>query len=159
MAGTTLSRKSFYVYFADLTELLVALVAPLRAAADAGLATWRDGDDPVTAGRAALRAAAELYREHGALLRVVLRSPTDDQSLLAARAQLLAPLHAVAEQQVRAAHPGFDDPSEVAAALATMNVHRLLEAAPGASDAELDAVVDAIARIWERALFPGGLPA
>jgi AcrR family transcriptional regulator len=156
MAGTTLSRKAFYV--ADLAELLVALVSPLRVAADAGLSTWRDGDDPVASGRAALRAAAALYREHGALLNVVLRSPTDDEALLAARTQLLAPLYAVAEQQVRAARPPVDDPVGVAHALATMNVHRLLDAAPGASDADLDALVDAIAVIWERTLFPGGAP-
>ena len=35
MARTTLSRKSFYVYFRDRHELIARLVAPLRAALDA----------------------------------------------------------------------------------------------------------------------------
>jgi len=61
MEKTTLSRKSFYVHFRDRSELIVALVRPLRAQADESLAQWAGAADPVGAGRAALRAAASLY--------------------------------------------------------------------------------------------------
>ena len=43
----------------------------LRAQADAALAHWADAGDPVRAGRAALRAAAGLYREHGTIMRAL----------------------------------------------------------------------------------------
>jgi hypothetical protein len=36
-----------------------------------------------------------------------------------------------------------------------MNVHRLLTLTPDTPDAELDALVDTLATIWERALYPG----
>ena len=41
MSKTTLSRKSFYVYFRDRSELILALVRPLRAQADAALGQSR----------------------------------------------------------------------------------------------------------------------
>ena len=47
MERTTLSRKSFYVYFRDHSELIIALVRPLRAQADASLAQWAEAADPV----------------------------------------------------------------------------------------------------------------
>jgi AcrR family transcriptional regulator len=153
MGRTTLSRKSFYVYFRDRSELIVALVRPLRAAADDALGRWRDADDPVAAGRAALRAAAEVYREHGTILRAVLQAPTTDPELLAARDDLTSSLVAVAEQQIRRFDSGLTDPHATAVALATMNVHVLLAQAPGASDAELDGLVETISEIWERTLI------
>src|SRR4030088_1328211 len=41
MQATTLSRKSFYVCFRDRSDLITALVTPLRAQPDAALAPWR----------------------------------------------------------------------------------------------------------------------
>lgn len=155
MAGTTLSRKSFYVYFDDLGALLVALVRPLREGADAAMRSWQEADDPVVSGRAALRAAAELYRAHGPLLEAILRSPTADPDVLAARDELVAPLRTIALQILeRAGEVPADARPLVAAALATMNVHTLLDRAPGASDQELDALTTAISVIWERTALP-----
>lgn len=156
MARTTLSRKSFYVYFDDIPALVLALVRPLRAGADAGLAAWEQADEPVVAGRAALAAAAEMYREHGALLAIVVRSPTSDPGLLAAREQLTEPLVRIAERLLRAGPSPAPDPRAAAIALATMNIHTLLDHAPGASDAKLAALVDALATIWERAVLASG---
>jgi AcrR family transcriptional regulator len=65
MDRTTLSRKSFYVYFRDRADLIGALVRPLRVDADAALDRWRGAEDPVAAGRAALLSAAQTYRRHG----------------------------------------------------------------------------------------------
>src|SRR5512146_2755033 len=79
MERTTLSRKSFYVYFRDRSELIVALVRPLRAQADEALARWADAADPIQAGRAALRAAASLYREHGTIMRALFWASADDR--------------------------------------------------------------------------------
>lgn len=152
MKRTTLTRKAFYVHFHDRTALLLALLQPLRAPADEGLASWTTGDQFVTSGRAALEAAARTYREHGAALRAVFWSSGEDPEVVAVRAQLVAPIVAAARVAVGAARTPLREPERTATALATMNVHTLLEHAPGASDVELRRLVDALYDVWERTL-------
>jgi AcrR family transcriptional regulator len=156
MERTTLSRKSFYVYFRDRSELIVALVRPLRAGADAALAHWTGAADPVAAGRAALRAAAGMYREHGTILRALFWASADDPELAAARHDLTEP---VVDTAVRAISPiaADPDPQRLRATvrpLVTMNVHSLLALPSDATDTELDELVDTLASIWERATLP-----
>lgn len=153
MAATTLSRKSFYVYFRDRGELLVALVRPLRAEADTSIGLWERAADDRQAGRAALSAAARTYRTHGALLRALFWSASTDPELASARAELRAPVFAAARATIQALAPNsFVDPDAVARVLVTMNLHELLSVSPDASDHELDATVDALATVWERTL-------
>ncbi|WP_231989621.1 TetR/AcrR family transcriptional regulator [Mycobacterium sp. 852002-51057_SCH5723018] len=152
MARTTLSRKSFYVYFRDRSELLEALVRPLRADADAALQRWRTADDPVAAGRKALSSAARTYRRHSAILRAVFWSSEDDPDIEAARAGLIDPVVAVAETIIDRLAPDLPDPHETALALVTMNIHRMLTLTPESSDADLDTLVTTLATIWERTI-------
>jgi len=154
MDRTTLSRKSFYVYFRDRAELIGALVRPLRVEADAALAQWRQAEDPVAAGREALLSAAYTYRQHGAILRAVFWSSGNDPEVAAARSALTDPVVAVAEAIIDAANSGFADSHGTATALVAMNVHRLLTLTPDTTDADLHALVDTLATIWERALYP-----
>jgi AcrR family transcriptional regulator len=156
MDRTTLSRKSFYVYFRDRAELIAALVRPLRVEADAALDQWRQAEDPVAAGRAALLSAAHTYRRHGAILRAVFWSSGDDPEVAAARSALVEPVVAVAEELMAALKTDVADPHGTATALVTMNVHRLLTLAPDASDTDVRALVDTLATIWERVLNPSG---
>src|ERR687895_955254 len=80
MAATTLSRKSFYVYFRDRYDLLSHLVEPLGAERDAIVAElWRDGADMAAGGRAALVALAGLYARHGRLLRALAEASSQDR--------------------------------------------------------------------------------
>ena len=156
MERTTLSRKSFYVYFRDRSELIIALVRPLRAGADAALAHWTGAADPVAAGRAALRAAAGMYREHGTILRALFWASAGDPELAAARHDLTEP---VIDTAVRAISPVAADPDPqrlraTVRPLVTMNVHSLLALPSDATDAELDEFVDTLASIWERATLP-----
>jgi AcrR family transcriptional regulator len=156
MERTTLSRKSFYVYFRDRSELITALVRPLRAGADAALADWIGAADPVAAGRAALRAAAGMYREHGTILRALFWASADDPELAAARHDLTEP---VVDTAVRAISPIAADPDPqrlraIVRPLVTMNVHSLLALPSDATDSELDELVDTLASIWERATLP-----
>jgi AcrR family transcriptional regulator len=153
MDRTTLSRKSFYVYFRDRSELIGALVRPLRVDADAALAQWRQAEDPVAAGRAALLSAAYTYRRHGAILRAVFWSSGNDPEVAAARSALIDPVVAVAEAIIDAANTALADSHGTATALVTMNVHRLLTLTPDTSDADLHALVDTLATIWERAVY------
>jgi len=156
MERTTLSRKSFYVYFRDRSELIIALVRPLRAGADAALAHWTGAADPVAAGRAALRAAAGMYREHGTILRALFWASAGDPELAAARRGLTEP---VVDTAVRAISPVAADPDPqrlraTVRPLVTMNVHSLLALPADATDTELDELVDTLASIWERATLP-----
>jgi AcrR family transcriptional regulator len=160
MERTTLSRKSFYVYLRDRSELITALVRPLRAEADAALAHWTGAADPVRAGRAALRAAAGFYRQHGTVLRALLWASADDAELATARHALIQP---VIESAVLAISPVAADPDPqrlraTVRALVTMNVHSMLALPADATDADLDQLVDTLAAIWERASLPD-LPA
>lgn len=152
MKRTTLSRKAFYVHFDDRTALLLGLLQPLRARADDALVAWDTTAPDPASGRAALDAAARMYREHGPALRAVFWSSADDPEVMAVRAQLARPILAAARQAVAAAPTPAADPEATATALATMNVHTLLEQAPGATDAELDRLTAALAEIWERTL-------
>lgn len=153
MDRTTLSRKSFYVYFRDRAELIGALVRPLRVEADGALARWRQAEDPIAAGREALLSAALTYRRHGAILRAVFWSSGNDPEVAAARAALVEPVVEVAEAIIDATDSGIADSRGAATALVTMNVHRLLTLTPDTSDAEMHALVDTLATIWERALY------
>ncbi|OMC49924.1 TetR family transcriptional regulator [Mycobacterium sp. IS-2888] len=152
MARTTLSRKSFYVYFRDRSELLEALVRPLRADADAALERWRTAEDPVAAGRTALASAARTYRRHNAILRAVFWSSIDDPDIKAARAGLIDPVVAVAETVIDRLGADLPDPHQTALALVTMNIHRMLTLTPETGDDELDELVDTLATIWERTI-------
>jgi AcrR family transcriptional regulator len=156
MERTTLSRKSFYVYFRDRSELVIALVRPLRAQADAALADWAGAADPVRAGRAALRAAADLYHQHGTIMRALFWASAEDPDLAAARHDLTEPVidTAVAAIAPIAADP---DPQRLRAtvrALVTMNVHSMLALPADATSADLDQLADTLATIWERATLP-----
>ncbi|WP_241523414.1 TetR/AcrR family transcriptional regulator [Mycobacterium sp. IEC1808] len=155
MDRTTLSRKSFYVYFRDRAELIGALVRPLRVEADAALARWRQAEDPVAAGREALVSAADTYRRHGAILRAVFWSSGTDPEVAAARSALIDPVIDVAEAIIDGADSNLDDPRGAATALVTMNVHRLLTLTPDTSDAEMRALVDTLATIWKRTIYSG----
>jgi AcrR family transcriptional regulator len=161
MERTTLSRKSFYVYFRDRSELIIALVRPLRAQADAALALWADAADPVGAGRAALRAAASLYREHGTIMRALFWASADDQDLAVVRRDLTEPIVDTALRVLRPIATD-SDPQRLAStvrALVTMNTHSMLALPADASDADLDQLVDTLVSIWARATLPPEPPA
>ncbi len=152
MSRTTLTRKAFYVHFDDLADLLLQLLLPLRADADAALADWAAADDFAAAGRAALEQAAQTYRTHGALLRAVFWSGGADPAIARVRRGLSERIRAAALEATHRAQPPLADPERTAAALAAMNVHLLIERAPDADDRELVALVDTLAEVWTRVL-------
>ena len=157
MARTTLSRKSFYVYFRDRADLLASLVAPLRAEADATLSRWSEATDSIPAGRAALRSAAELYREHGVILRALAEASQRDPEATRVWREVIEPVVVVATQTIANATAAGEshglDPATTARALVTMNVHYMLDELVATPGADLDRVVDTIATIWERTIF------
>ncbi|MCK9923062.1 TetR/AcrR family transcriptional regulator [Frankia sp. AgPm24] len=155
MSRTAMTRKTFYVHFADRGELIRALVGPLRTELDATLQRWSGAADPVAAGSEALAAAARMYVRHATLLRAVWWSAADDAEVAQARATLLAPLVAVGTRLL-VDQRGFDDDRArgVALALATMNVHVLLALGPSATTDERDAATRALREVWTSVVLP-----
>ncbi|MET9028940.1 TetR family transcriptional regulator [Nocardia sp. NPDC004168] len=153
MARTTLSRKSFYVYFPDRVALLRELLAPLRAETDAAIARWRTAADPRPAARAALESAARMYQCDGALLRTLAVASQRDAEAAQLWQEFLAPLEEVAAETITRADERLPAVS-VARALVAMNVHYLLDEVVGAAPESVDAAVDTVAVIWERTLYP-----
>ena len=157
MERTTLSRKSFYVYFRDRADLFTNLLMPLRAEADAALTRWRAAVESVEAGRDALSSAATLYQRHGPLLRALAQAATHDPEIARAWQAAIDQVVTVAEALIETTNrTGRYSPLEVeptARALVTMNVHYLLDQLAGNPDADADATVRTLATIWERTIY------
>ena len=157
MARTTLSRKSFYVYFRDRADLFANLLTPLRADADAALTRWRSAIESVEAGREALRSAAILYQQHGPLLRALAQAATHDPEIARVWQAAIDQVVTVAEELIEATnrterHPPLEVEA-TARALVTMNVHYLLDQLAGDPDADTEATVGTLATIWERTIY------
>lgn len=160
MQRTTLSRKSFYVYFRDRADLIAALVEPLRKDADAALARWRDATDMVAAGREALGAAALTYRQHSSVLRALATASDRDAEAAATWRGFIDPLVNIAVQKITEAtgegRSAGLDPLPVARALVAMNVASLLTLGPSSSIADAEAMAATLATIWERTILSTG---
>ncbi len=73
-----ISRTAFYFYFRDKRDLLVRLTEEVSRELYEAADTWWSGESDL---RTALRAIADLYREHGALLRAVVEVSTYDEAV------------------------------------------------------------------------------
>jgi AcrR family transcriptional regulator len=152
MARTDLARKTFYVHFSDLGDVVCQLVRPLRAALDDRLAEWATAEDPRIGGDAALGVAMDFYAEHSALLRTLWSDALSGEGIDDARRELIAPFRATSERLLRELR-GFDDRQAraVAGVLTTMNVRTLLEssARPGKAEDTLAALRE----VWRNVLL------
>ncbi|HEX6653863.1 MAG TPA: hypothetical protein VF072_14045 [Thermoleophilaceae bacterium] len=93
MEATTLSRKSFYVYFDNRCDLLRKLVEPLALERDAIIAPLlRPGVDMATGAREALVRLARLYATHGPLLRALAEASSEDHEAKRAWRDFLEPV-------------------------------------------------------------------
>jgi AcrR family transcriptional regulator len=157
MRRTTLSRKSFYVYFRDRYDLLTRLVAPIRAELDEANALWLDADS----GRDALLRVATILVERGALVRELADAARYDKDAERAWRQFNEPVVAGVAERIRAgtARGEFSnlDPERTARALVGMNLYAFFDQLVGREDADVEGLVDTLTTLWERAL--GQLPA
>jgi AcrR family transcriptional regulator len=158
MSKTTLSRKSFYVYFRDRYELLRRLVEPLREQRDAIVGELhREGTDLAAGGRAALLALAELYAGHGRLLRALAEASSQDQEAKRAWKEFLEPVisgHAekIREEIAQGRIAGVD-PEPTARALIGMNLQYFFDQLVDDPRPDLEATADTLLKIWLRALY------
>jgi len=158
MAATTLSRKSFYVYFDNRYDLLRRLVEPLGEERDAIIEPlWREGIDMASAARTALVRLAELYAEHGPLVRALAEASSQDHEARRAWRDFLDPVidaHAekIREEVERGRIRGID-PERTARALIGMNLQYFFDELVDNPSPDVTATADALLVIWQRALY------
>jgi AcrR family transcriptional regulator len=158
MAGTTLTRNAFYVYFRDVYDLIARLVKRLRRDADDTMAAFVEGGgDPQVEGRRALLAAARLYAEHGELLRALAGAAERDPRAAQAWEEFIERTHtavtARVREDVRSGRITGIDPERTVRALVAMNRACFFQELVGRPDADVEGVVDTLHRIWMRALY------
>jgi AcrR family transcriptional regulator len=157
MARTTLSRKSFYVYFRDRGDLFAALIEPLRIEADRTLARWRESSDIVGAGRAALYSAGLMYARHGTLLRALANASDTDEEAARVWREVQGAVVAAASQKIAEATATGEseglDPESAARALVAMNVQVFFDQLVRKRDPDVGATVRTLATIWERTIY------
>src|SRR4051795_11214727 len=76
-----IGRTAFYFYFRDKRELLMRLTSDVNEQLYAVASRWFAGDDDELV--SALREIGELYREHAALMRVIVEVSTYDDEVAA----------------------------------------------------------------------------
>jgi len=159
MARTTLSRKSFYVYFRDRHELIARLVAPLRKELDTRLAGARTASHATVREQATaiIAEAARIYVEHGELLRALRESSGHDADAARVWREFTDPPIAALASWIRtAAAEGQSeglDADATARALITMNLACFFDQLIGNPDAEPDRLAETLAEVWTRTIY------
>ena len=158
MEATTLSRKSFYVYFDNRYDLLRKLVEPLAAERDAIIdPLLRPGVDMATGAREALVRLAQLYATHGRLLRALAEASSEDHEAKQAWRDFMDPVieaHSakIADEIERGRIRGIEAKS-TARALIGMNLQYFFDELVDVPDPDPDATAETLLVLWSRALY------
>jgi AcrR family transcriptional regulator len=163
MERTTLSRKSFYVYFRDRHELIARLVAPLRERLDERAAELRVAlDDPREIARSYFREVAHVYSEHGELLRALRESAGHDEDAERVWREFtdppIADLAAWIRAETAAGRSTGLDPDVAARALITMNLGCFFEQLIGRPEADPEPLLETLLEIWGRTIYGDPAP-
>lgn len=158
MKRTTLSRKSFYVYFRDRHELITRLVAPLRAELDARFTELRAQHASMRDwARASFLEVARVYGEHGPLLRALRESSGHDEDAERVWREFTDPptaeTAALIRAETKAGRSRGLDGDATARALITMNLGCFFEQLIGKPSADPKPLVDTLVEIWERTIY------
>ena len=158
MERTSLSRKSFYVYFRDRYDLLSRLVEPLGGERDAIVDRLMREPDRAVAGRGALVALAHLYHRHGLVLRALAHASSEDSDADRAWRSFIEPViegHArfIEEEIEQGRIRGYIEPEPTARALIGMNLQYFFDRLVVDPAGDPEAVADTLLAIWVRALY------
>ena len=158
MERTTLSRKSFYVYFRDRHELIARLVAPLREEIDAYSTEARAAHENLRDwARAVFLEVARVYMRHGQLLRALRESSGQDDDAERVWREFTDPPIALVAALIRAETKADRarglDANRTARALITMNLGCFFEQLIGRPRANPEPLVDALVEIWMRTIY------
>jgi len=158
MEATTLSRKSFYVYFDNRYDLLRKLVEPLAAERDAIIdPLLRPGVDMATGAREALVRLAQLYATHGRVLRALAEASSEDHEAKQAWRDFMDPVieaHSakIADEIERGRIRGIEA-EPTARALIGMNLQYFFDELVDVPDPDPDATAETLLVLWSRALY------
>ncbi len=147
-----ISRTAFYFYFRDKRELLVRLTSEVNEQLLDAAGTWWSGEGEL---RDALQAIAELYREHGALLRAVVEVSTYDEEVAGFWRALVGRFAEPTRERIEAERPDFPGSAGATAfALVWMVERSFYQQLVQGEPVSADELVDAIATIFERTIAP-----
>jgi AcrR family transcriptional regulator len=161
MERTTLSRKSFYVYFRDRYELLTRLFRPLRRELDEVNALFLapPSGDVIAGARAAHTAVARFHAgRNGALVRALHEASAYDDEAARVWREFNEPVIAAFTDQVRRelAARGLVEGLDVEAtvrALVGMNLYCYFDQVVGNPAADVEAIATTLFTIWVRTLL------
>lgn len=155
-----MSRSTFYVYFEDKGDLLRAWFAEITAEiVDSAKGWWRfDGDSPREDLREALDHLVRTYRPHTTLMAATYDAAAYDSSVRELVETMMASNIAALRKHIRLGQRGgWVDASlptaETAAWLTWMAERGFHQLVRGASDAQVDKLVDAYAAIVWNTLY------
>jgi TetR/AcrR family transcriptional regulator, ethionamide resistance regulator len=165
-AGAGISRPSFYFYFESKNAVLRALVERLADEMYAEAESWleRKDDSPEVTVSRSIGAAAQQWREHGAVLRAAVQTWGSVPELQAfwedvVRRFVEQSATRIADDREDGAAPAGPDPEALAKALIWMNERcfytNSLGADPSLSDDEL---VPTLTAIWLRSIYASFTP-
>ncbi|MDQ3741426.1 MAG: TetR/AcrR family transcriptional regulator [Actinomycetota bacterium] len=147
-----ISRTAFYFYFRDKRELLVRLTSEVNEQLLDAAGTWWSGEGEL---RDALQAIAELYREHGALLRAVVEVSTYDEEVAGFWRALVGRFAEPTRERIEAERPDFPGSAGATAfALVWMVERSFYQQLVQGEPVSADELVDVIATIFERTIAP-----
>ena len=161
MERTTLSRKSFYVYFRDRYDLLTRLFRPLRRELDEANALFLAGPtgDLVADGRAAAEAVARFHAgQNGALVRALHEATAYDEEAARVWREFNEPVIAAFTDLIRREvsagrlEVGIDVEPTVRA-LVGMNLYCFFDQVVGNPAADVEAVAATLSTVWARTLL------
>jgi TetR/AcrR family transcriptional regulator, ethionamide resistance regulator len=160
VAEAGMARSTFYVYFTDKGDLLRAWFAEITDELRAAASSWWDLRAPITLDgvRRALATIVVAYRPHTPLMAAVYDTASYDPSVRAlVTAMMDENIAGLRTHMRRGQAAGFVDPAlspvETAAWLTWMAERGLHQLVRGASDDEVDQLVDAYARIVWNTLY------
>jgi len=158
MARTTLSRKSFYVYFRDRYELLARLFEPLRRELDEANALFLAGPtgDLVTDTRASIRAVVQFFSgRDGALVRALHEASAYDEEAARVWHEFNEPVIAALTEHNRrevaaGTFAGGIDVEATVRALVGMNLYCFFDRVVGNPAVDVDAITESLLTVWAR---------
>ena len=167
MERTTLSRKSFYVYFRDRYELLTRLFKPLRQELDEANALFlaQPTGDLAADTRASLEAIVRFFAgEGGPHVRALHEASAYDEEAARVWREFNEPvIAAITEHNRREVAAGRLpeglDIEPTVRVLVGMNLYCLFDQVAGNPRVDVDAVVDTLLTVWSRTFLLADPPA
>jgi AcrR family transcriptional regulator len=153
-----ISRTAFYFYFRDKRELLMRLSEDLTEQLYAQAGIWWAGEgDPADDIREALQRVAELYAQHGILLRAIVEVSTYDEEVAIFWRGLLGRFVTATRERIEAEQVAGRAPAmpaqATAFALTWMSERCLYQLMVQDSEVSTRDMTEALVRIWVSAVY------